>query len=77
MKVMNLQTKKFMYEGKEYEIRAARFEAGWEAAVFHKDKKVSFNYCEQPDESSVELLFIALESDVRNGKICAWWAGTE
>lgn len=69
---MNLRIKTFTCNGEEYELRAARFEDGWEAAVFFRGKKISFDYCEPLNESSVEVLLSALESDVKRGNIAPW-----
>lgn len=69
---MNPQVKKFAWDGKEFEIRAAHLKEGWEAAVFFEGKKISFDYCEPLNESSVEVLLSALESDVKRGNIAPW-----
>jgi hypothetical protein len=35
-----METRKFEHNGKEYILSARRFENHWEAAVFHKERKL-------------------------------------
>jgi hypothetical protein len=74
-------TKKFTHEGKEYEIRAAAFEDGYKAAVFHQEKKLSetaklsfetdMDIAHFTGEHGMDFLVRALEEHVKSGRLRA------